>query len=316
MDFKQLRHFCKIAECGSLSIASGVLHVAQPALSKQMQALERELNCRLFHRTGRGVSLTAAGQTLFEEASKLLGDADQIRHRLRTFEDELVGEATIGLSPTIGRLLTLPLAQRVRDHHPRLTLRIAEAFSGTLFEWLQAGRIDAAILYHVPPVSSIRSEIIAEEPLSVIGSPIAPIFPLGFPVPISALEGQPLVLSTPSHGLRRMVEAHASAAGAKLKMLFEFDSLDATIALVKQGMALTILPESAVQPELASGALVAWRIGEPEAVRPLVIATAAQRPEAIGGRDLANLLREVILSASSAFGWRAARHREPTMDVV
>src|SRR3569832_877256 len=247
MDFKRLRHFCKIAECGSFSMASGILHVAQPALSKQMQMLERELNCRLFHRTGRGVSLTAAGQALFEEATKLLDDADLIRHRLRTFEDELVGEATIGLSPTIGRLLTLPLAQRVRDHHPRLTLRIAEAFSGTLFEWLQAGRIDAAILYHVPAVTAIRSEIVAEEPLSVIGCPAAPAFPLGLTIPITAVDNHPLVLSTPSHGLRRMVDAHAAAAGAKLKILFEFDSLDATIAVVKQGMALTVLPESAVQ---------------------------------------------------------------------
>lgn len=304
MDLKQLRHFRAIAECGSYSTASGVLNVAQPALSKQMQALEKELNAKLFHRTGRGVALTAAGRALLDDAITLLHDADLLVRKIRARGQDLVGEATIGLSPTIGRLLTLPIAERVRSHHPGLTLRIAEAFSGTLLEWLQAGRIDAAILYHLPPAGTIRSEIIAEEPLSLIAGQLAPAFPLGSVVPFPALAEQPLVLSTPSHGLRRMVEAHASTVGVKLKMLFEFDSLDATIAMVKQGIAVTILPESAVRAELSSGSLIAWRIGEPEVVRPLVIATAAQRAEAIAGSDLADLMRGVILSTAPTFGWR------------
>jgi LysR family nitrogen assimilation transcriptional regulator len=311
MDLRQLRHFRQIAESGGFSAAGGVLHIAQPALSRQIHALEQELGTKLFHRTGRGILLTAAGQALLADATILLDDAERIARRIRGFGNRLAGEATIGLSPTMGRLLTLPLATKVRSDFPDLRLRIAEAFSGTLLEWLLAGRLDAAILYHMPANGAVRSETVAEEPLSVIGGPSMAVFPRGATVPITALIGRPVVLSTPSHGLRQMVDRHAAMVGTKLDLLFEFDSLDATIALAKQGMALTVLPESAVRPELAEGSLLAWRIGDPELVRPLIVATAAQRADAIGSRELARLLRGVIVATSSACGWRVASAGSP-----
>jgi len=307
MDLRQLGNFRQIAQSGSFSSASGVLHVAQPALSRQIHALEREFGAKLFHRTGRGVLLTAAGQALLADASRLLEDAEQISRRIRAFGNTLAGEATVGLSPTIGRLLTLPLASRVRADFPDLKLRIAEAFSGTLLEWLQTGRLDAAILYHIPAAGGVRAETVAAEPLSIIGGSDDPAFPVGSTVPITALAGRPVVLSTPSHGLRQMVDQHLARSGTKLDLRFEFDSLDATIALVRQGMALTVLPESAVRQELDDGRLSAWRIGEPELVRPLVVATAAQRADAIESREVAALLRSVILEVSTTCGWRLVR---------
>lgn len=306
MDLRELRHFRQIALLGSFSAASGALHIAQSALSRQMQGLERQLGVKLFHRTGRGVLLTAAGNALLAESVQLLDQADELNRRIRTFGNRLVGEATIGLSPTIGRLLVVPLATRVRHEFPDLTLRIAEGFSGTLLEWLQAGRLDAAILYHAPPNPALHSETVAVEPLSIIGGPVSPAFPIGEEVPLAALKGRPLILSTPSHGLRQMIERHAAGVGVELDLLFEIDSLDATIALVRQGMALTILPESAVRREMEAGELIAWRIGRPSLERPLVIATAPQRPGAIGTRELGALLRSAILSASEACGWRLA----------
>ncbi|ATE63681.1 LysR family transcriptional regulator [Rhizorhabdus dicambivorans] len=304
MDLRQLRHFRQIALLGSFSAASGALRIAQPALSRQMQMLERELGVKLFHRTGRGVLLTAAGNALLAESADLLDRADRLGRTIRVFGDRLAGEATIGLSPTIGRMLVLPLAMRVQQDFPDLRLRIAEGFSGTLLEWLQGGRLDAAILYHAPSHRALHSELVAYEPLSIIGGTGDPAFPPGEEVPLAALAGRPLVLSTPSHGLRQMVDRHAAALGVSLDMLFEIDSLDATIALVRQGMALTILPESGVRAELDAGELLAWRIGAPNFERPLVIATAPQRPDAIGARELGALLRGSILSASAACGWR------------
>lgn len=307
MDLRQLLHFKHIAESGSISAASSILHIAQPALSRQMRALEEELGAKLFFRTGRGVLLTPAGQALLTEASFLLEEADRINKQIRRLGTRLVGEATIGLSPTIGRLLTIPLARRVQADYPGLRLRIAEAFSGTLLEWLQAGRIDAAILYHMPTGGSIRSEVVAHEPLSVLGSGDAMPFPAGTPVPIAQLAGHPLVLPTPQHGLRKMIDDHAAAQGVTLDLLFEFDSLDATIALLRDGAALTILPESAVRSELAAGTLRSWRIGTPPLVRPLIIATATQRADSIGVQEVASLLRGIIQSNAQESDWKIAR---------
>ncbi|WP_254292739.1 LysR family transcriptional regulator [Sphingomonas tagetis] len=311
MDLRQLLHFKHIAESGSISAASATLHIAQPALSRQMRALEDELGAKLFFRTGRGVMPTPAGQALLTEARFLLGEADRINKQIRRLGTRLTGEATIGLSPTIGRLLTIPLARRVQSDYPGLKLRIAEAFSGTLLEWLQAGRIDAAILYHRPTGGSVQSEIVAHEPLSVLAGGENMPFPAGESVPMSRLSDQPLILPTPQHGLRKMIDDHAAAQGVTLDLMFEFDSLDATIALVREGSALTILPESAVRAELAAGTLRAWRIGTPPLVRPLIIATATQRADAIGVQEAAVLLKGIIQSNAQARGWQVARPGTP-----
>ena len=307
MDLRQLLHFKHIAESGSISAASGILRIAQPALSRQMRAMEAEFGAKLLVRTGRGVVPTPIGKMLLTEARFLLGEADRINKQIRQLGTRLTGEATIGLSPTIGRLLTIPLARRVSSDYPGLKLRVAEAFSGTLLEWLQAGRIDAAILYHRPAGNSVRSEIVAHEPLSVLCRGAMLPFPAGTAVSITQLAGHPLVLPTPQHGLRRMIDVHAAAHGAVLDLLFEFDSLDATVALVREGTALTILPESAVRSELDSGALQAWRIGMPPLVRPLIIATAVQRADAIGVQEVAALLRSIIESSARESDWKITR---------
>jgi LysR family nitrogen assimilation transcriptional regulator len=307
MDLRQLLHFKHIAESGSISAASSILHIAQPALSRQMRALEDELGAKLFFRTGRGVVPTPAGHALLTEARFLLDEADRINKQIRRLGTRLTGEATIGLSPTIGRLLTIPLARRVQSDYPGLKLRIAEAFSGTLLEWLQTGRIDAAILYHVPVGRHVQSEIVAHEPLSVLSSGDRNPFPAGTAVPIARLSGHPLILPTPQHGLRKMIDAHAAAQGVTLDLIFEFDSLDATIALVREGTALTILPESAVRSELAAGTLRSWRIGAPRLDRPLIIATATQRTDSIGVREVAALLRGIIQSNAEESDWKIVR---------
>jgi LysR family nitrogen assimilation transcriptional regulator len=207
--------------------------------------------------------------------------------------------------------LTIPLARRVQSDYPGLKLRIAEAFSGTLLEWLQAGRIDAAILYHAPAGGSVRSEIVAHEPLSVLSSGENMPFPAGTTVPISGLSGHPLILPTPQHGLRKMIDHHAAAQGVTLDLIFEFDSLDATIALVQEGAALTILPESAVRSQLAAGTLRSWRIGAPPLDRPLIIATATQRTDSIGVQEVASLLRGIIQSNAQESDWEIVRSGPP-----
>ena len=306
----------QIAEAGSLSAAAHILHIAQPALSRQMRAFEAELGVPLFLRTGRGVILTPAGHELASEGARLIEQARALQQRIRGYGSSVTGEATIGLSPTLGRVLTLPLANYVRAEFPHVKLRIAEAFSGTLLEWLQNGRVDAAILYHSPASAALRCERIAEEPLWLIGNAHDQRFPTGAGVTISALSGMPLVLSTPHHGLRAMVDAHARAAGAHLDVIYEFDSLEPAIALVKEGMALTILPIASVRREIEAGILVGWPIVSPELIRPLVVCTAAQRGGAIGMREVAGILRHAIEAAASNYSWRLCQQRHLQIEIM
>ena len=301
VELKQLRYFAQIVASGSFSAASNVLHIAQPALSRQVRALEIELGVTLFHRTGRGVTLTAAGQMLSLGALSLLDNADNVRRSVMQFRTMLSGDATIGLTPTVGRVLTLPLTQNIKRRYPHVNLRIAEGYSGLMLEWLQSGRIDAAVFYDDPRTSAIRADAVAREELAVVTT--ADDASGGLALATADLGRYPFILPTPNHGLRRLADAHAASAGIDLDIRFEIDALHSTIEAVKAGMGATILPLAAVADEIAAGVLAARPIVDPPMTRTLIVATAAQRTEAMTTRQLSRLLIDEIIAIAPTARW-------------
>ena len=101
MDLKLLRNFLQIADLESFTKAAAVLHIAQPALSRQVGQLERELGVRLFTRTERGVHLTEAGALFRQRASGLIDDFQRLRHEVTLLSDEPAGELTFGVPPSM-----------------------------------------------------------------------------------------------------------------------------------------------------------------------------------------------------------------------
>ena len=122
MNLKQLEYFVHVAELGSFSKAAVVLDIAQPALSRQVRSLETELRQQLFLRNGRGVALTDAGKRLFDHSVAVLQLMAHAREDLGASRDEPVGRVTIGLPPSIGRQLTLPLIDRFKKQLPAARL--------------------------------------------------------------------------------------------------------------------------------------------------------------------------------------------------
>jgi len=118
MNLKQLEYFVQVAELGSFSKAAVVLDIAQPALSRQVRSLETELRQQLFLRNGRGVALTDAGKRLFDHSVAVLQLMAHARQDLGASRDEPVGRVTIGLPPSMGRQLTLPLIDRFQKQFP------------------------------------------------------------------------------------------------------------------------------------------------------------------------------------------------------
>ncbi len=118
MNLKQLEYFVQVAELGSFSRAAVVLDIAQPALSRQVRSLETELNQQLFLRNGRGVALTEAGKRLFDHGVAVLQLVTHAREDLEASRDKPVGQVTIGLPPSFGHQLTLPLIDRFRKQLP------------------------------------------------------------------------------------------------------------------------------------------------------------------------------------------------------
>lgn len=148
MEFRQLSYFIAVAETGSISAASRRVHVAQPALTRQVRLLEEDLGIRLLERHARGVSLTVAGQALFEEAVQLLDRRTQIRTRLTSLGQGLIGKVSLGVTVTH---LWVPevaaLLRHYRDRYPRVAFEVFPLLSGPQLERLREGTLDAGILY-------------------------------------------------------------------------------------------------------------------------------------------------------------------------
>ena len=144
MDLKLLKTFAEVAANGSYARTAAVAGVAQSALSRQVSALERMIDGRLFHRTGRGVVLTELGERMLPRARALIADADAFEQAARNERALPQGEVTLGVVPIASRGLIAAIAGQLRLSHPRIRLRALEAYSGQVEEWLAAGRVEIA----------------------------------------------------------------------------------------------------------------------------------------------------------------------------
>ncbi|QEL27321.1 LysR family transcriptional regulator (plasmid) [Bosea sp. F3-2] len=277
MDIAQLKTLIHVAELGSLSRAADRLNIVQPALSRQIRQLETELGVPLFERHGRGMVITDIGREVLEHAIRILAEMDAIRTTARSTGTSLRGTVAIGTTPTVAEIVTVPLVKRLRDAHPQLNVRLASAFSGHLLDWLQRGELELAVSYDPKPIHSLKIvPVMIEELMLVSADPESSVEPE--PQRFSALANGPLVLPSPRHGLRTIVDECARRSGFELRAQIEADSLGAMIDLVRNGFGATVLPLAPIYGLVQSGILRVRPLTDPTPSRKLVIAYPADRP--------------------------------------
>ena len=291
---RRIRYFNLAYELGRVSAAARVASVAQPALSQQLQKLEASLGVLLFERRAFGLVRTEAG-TQFARAAALLDK------RLRELEMSGMsaslaegGRLSLGVLPSVshhGHLVSR-IAEAVialRDRYPEMSLTVQEAPNGTLQNWISRGRVGVAVvetaLPHLP-----RLPLDAVEDLSVIVDPRHALVPPG-PVALRDLVDVPLALPTTLFGLRQLVDDVARSVGVELRPRHQIDALPLLIAMLTREAIATVLPASAVQPEIDRGELVAHRIVDPGITRRLYVIYSADRSLTPAERDLVRLLR-------------------------
>lgn len=303
MELRQLQYFSHVAANGSFSRAAIVLGVAQPALSRQIRQLETELDVALFYRNGRGVSLTAAGEMLLTSVEGILRDLQKATTEVTALKGVLSGSAVIGLPPSVGRVLTVPLAQRMRNQHPKLLLRIVEGFSGHIVEWLACGRIDVGLIYDDPALHRMVLEPLVEEVLHLIG-PADRLAEIGSEaVPAKRLADLPLILPSRPHGLRLYLDAQATQLGITLNVGLEVDALSSMLQAVRAGLGFTVLPPVSLLDAWPNLRLISWPIIEPEFRRVLTLATHSQRPMAASTNQLVRIVRDQVLELCTLGHW-------------
>lgn len=309
MDLKQLEYFVHVAELGSFTRASTFLRVAQPALSRQIRALEVELRQTLFERNGRGVTLTEPGKRLLAHGRGILQQVERARQDMEDERGAISGHLAVGMPPSVSRALTAPLVAAFRARFPKATLTVVEGLSTYMLEWLQIGRIDCAVVYNVTPSPTIDLLPVLDEVLYLVSArqPGEPL--IGPPLPLAELGGRELVMPSRPHSIRMLLEGALVAEGRKPRVGIEIESVAAILDLVQtQGLhgVLTLNGVRSHGPEEAFQV----RPLAPEHGGRLVttqwIATSAQRPSGALLAQSAALLRELMLEHWSVPGEPAA----------
>ncbi|MCA0050243.1 LysR family transcriptional regulator [Mesorhizobium sp. B283B1A] len=297
MELSQLRTLIHVAELGSLSKAADRLHIAQPALSRQVRMLEEELGFALFLRHGRGMVLSEQGKEVLTHAMRVMAEIDEIRATATPADAPLTGEVAIGLPPTVADIVSLPLAAAFGKAHPNAKLRLVSAYTGYLLDWMHRGEVDVAVLYDPRMARSLRSRPLLLENLFLIGPPDAG-FSTVRAVSFTSLAGKRLLLPSIKHGLRIIVERCATDAGITLDVGIEADSYSALKDLVRNGHGWTILPLAPIHADVVAGQLTAAPLIDPVPVRRLILAYPADRPASrlarFAGQAIEDIAKDLV----------------------
>jgi LysR family nitrogen assimilation transcriptional regulator len=310
MDIKKLKAFSVVAEFGSFSRAAAVLGVAQPILSRQIRSLEEELGIELVYRNGRGIVLTEAGGLLNEYAKGILTTVSRARSEIGALRANPRGNVVIGMPPSIGTVLTVPLIQRFRSEYPSIQMRVIEGFSGYLLEWLLTGKIDVAVLYNAPRTKSLVSEPLLHDELYLLGAVNDPSALPDQPIEARRLAELPLILPSRPHGLRLLIDQVLGESGITPNVELEVDALPATIKLAEKRVGYTIHSYSLVHELVENGRAKYWPIIAPRLTRELILSTSSQRPTTTATRALTSIVRNQVRELVQQGLWRP-RHTAP-----
>jgi LysR family nitrogen assimilation transcriptional regulator len=306
MNLRQLRYFAQVVESGSFSKAAARLHIAQPSLSQHVRHMEDELGVALLHRGTHGVTATEAGERLLHHAKSILAEFSEIPDSVRG-EAAPRGEVRFGMPGTVSEQLAAPLIEAARIRYPEVRIRIVEAMSGYVLDWLKRGSVDLAMLYSRPDPSGLAVHHGLSEEICLFANTLledAAALPHDT-ISLADVTRLALVIPGRSHGLRELVEENAASIGVAIEPSIEIDSYSQIKKLVMRKLGFGILPRMAVAREVEEGIFRLWRIEQPPITRKVYLAYSTQRPLLNAPRAVGQLAWETLRSLVAEGAWTA-----------
>jgi len=296
LDIQQLEYFVAIRQLGSFSKAALKLSMSQSVLSRQMQALEKELGFSLYRRTGRGVELTQEGKVFETYALNMIETHQSALNAIQDSRIKATQPVVVGLPASVASVLAVGLVQDFKAKYPHHPLKILEGFSGHITEWLIDGRIDVAVLYNTQSVafSSIKTDPLLEDRLVLVGPRVSTLPKLTDQVCVKILANIPLIMPTEQHGVRVLVDRALAAQNLKPNIIVEIDSLYSSLVMVESGLGYTVVSYPCVRRWVESGRIECHALMQPEITRKLVTATSPHRPSSLPVRAFASMLRSHV----------------------
>jgi DNA-binding transcriptional LysR family regulator len=241
MDERRLVYFLAVVDEGSVTGAAEKLRVAQPSLSQSLRALESELGVQLFHRVGRGLRLSPAGEALIGPARQIQRTIHEARNvitgvlELRTGLLQIAALATLAVDPMVG------LIGRFRARHPGVEVQVLEPESADQVTALVSEGACELGAAHLPvPSGQLVAEPLGEQELRFVLPPRTPADDR--PIGPHELAGTPFVVSPPGTSTRMLLEQALAAVGVTPQIAVQTAAREAIIPLVLVGAGAALLP--------------------------------------------------------------------------
>jgi DNA-binding transcriptional LysR family regulator len=291
MDERRIRCFLAVVEEGTVTQAAARLHLAQPSLSQTLRAFETELGTELFHRAGRGLRLSAAGEALVGPARQLLRAMDDARKTVAGVVELRAGTVEIAALATLAVDPMAKLIGAFRKRYPGVQVRVHEPDSAAgVSELVRAGACELGAAHLPIPGPGIVTHALGEQELLFVLPRQSDVAGEG-PLSPAALAEIPLVVSPPGTSTRMSLEQALGAVGVTPRIAVETAAREAIVPLVLAGAGAALLPAPLAREAGRRGAVV--RGARPSITRPIglihregLISTAAQALLRIAGPSI------------------------------
>jgi len=255
MEDHKLRVFCAVAETKSFSKASELIHLTQPAVSLQIQAMEELYETRLFDRSGNSINLTPAGEILYKRAKEILALYAEAQHNISEITGAIKGSLSIGASSTIGNYLLPHIIAAFKKKVPQVNISLVVSNTKTITERLNAGEIDIALVEGDVSKQRFSVETLLSDELVVIMSPAHP-WADRRNVPAIDITKEPIIMREEGSGTRQIILKYLEEHGIKLdqlKIALVMGSTEAIKGAVEEGLGVSIVSAWAARKNLKQG---------------------------------------------------------------
>jgi DNA-binding transcriptional LysR family regulator len=266
MDLRQLEIIRAIADSGSFTAAGEKLHVSQSAISRQILLLEEELGEPVFHRIGRRIRITPAGESLLQLSHRVFQDLEETVSSISDKRESLRGTLRLVGGMTVCLYVFPALLAEVRRIHPNLDLKMTVGSAERSIAMLRSGAGDLGMITLPVEATDLVSVPVLEEELLLITYPTHPLAKKKSIAPAD-LDKQHFVLFETGSVTRRLVESFFARERLEPEIIMETENVEIIKAMVRYGLGISIIPWQAAAADVRTGQLFCSRIAGHSLVR-------------------------------------------------
>jgi DNA-binding transcriptional LysR family regulator len=257
MEDHKLKVFCTVAETKSFSKTSEIIHLTQPAVSLQIQALEEIYETKLFDRSSSFINLTPAGEILYKYAKDILNLYAEAEKEIGKITGLIKGSITIGASTTIGNYVLPTVIADFKKTHPKIKINVFIGNTKRIVDLLNSGGVDIGLVEGETSKHKMKTEPIITDELTFI---VPPFHPWAKKKVVSILEvtKEPFILREEGSGTRQMIEKYLSSHGINtgdMRIALVLGSTESIKEAVESGMGISIVSKWAARKEVKYGSL-------------------------------------------------------------